>query len=105
MYIHTYKFNDIPDLTLEDLWFIQSRDLEWVQITNKKYSFSFSYHFFIQIFRAHLHQLNESKITHEPTRNYIESLITNSFDEYTIDHIAVRNSFATSHMNQSPRHI
>jgi len=36
MYIHTYKFNEIPDLTLEDLWFIQNRDLEWVQMTKKK---------------------------------------------------------------------
>lgn len=40
------------------------------------------------LLRAHLHELNENKITHEPTRNYIENLITNSFDEYTIDNIS-----------------
>jgi len=36
MYIHTYKFHELPDLTLDDLWFIQGRDQEWIQIQEKK---------------------------------------------------------------------
>lgn len=37
MYIYTYKFNEMIDLTLEDLWFIQNRDSEWIQMQQKKF--------------------------------------------------------------------
>ena len=36
MYIYTYRFNELIDLTLDDLWFIQNKDQEWIQILEKK---------------------------------------------------------------------
>jgi type III secretory pathway lipoprotein EscJ len=40
-------------------------------------------------FRAKLIKQSEEKIKHEPSQSYIEDLIINTFDEYTLENISV----------------